>query len=142
MLFAALAGLTLASACASERAGPTVASAEAAGEAAMVPEPGVVPCKNCGVDVTGRVTGALVAAKCGEHGSVAFPVSALTIEVLEGEQAGARFAVTTDPEELDAGARLEGEAEAEAKPEGWLKAEVLTTDADGKVCASPLSIYR
>ncbi|MCK6552206.1 hypothetical protein L6R52_40625 [Myxococcota bacterium] len=146
----ALFTLALTSACASSTStAPSSANAaERAEPAAAVlvadpttPEPEVVPCKNCGVDVLRRVTGTFVDAKCGA-GVVVFPIASVTIDVLDGEQAGQRFLVTTSVAKLVAGTSFDGEAAAGAKPDGWVKVQVVATDAAGKTCPSPMSIYR
>lgn len=108
------------------------------------PEPGTIPCKYCDVDVARRVGGTWQEAKCQPEGGalVAWPAGSAEVEVLEGNQKGLTFPVTSDPSAFAVGAELSGTLSADAKPDTWSAAQLWITDANGKRCSSTLAIRR
>lgn len=108
------------------------------------PEPETLPCKYCNVDVLRRVSGAWQAATCQPGGVdvVAWPATAAEVEVLEGNQKGLSFPVTSDPSTFAVGAELSGTLAEDAKPDTWSAAALWITDANGKRCRSTLVIRR
>jgi hypothetical protein len=108
------------------------------------PEPGTIPCKYCNVDVARRVGGTWQEAKCQPEGgaNVAWPAGSAEVEVLEGNQKGLTFPVTSDPSSFAVGAELSGTLSEDAKPDTWSAAQLWITDANGKRCSSTLAIRR
>lgn len=109
-----------------------------------IPEPEVGPCKNCSVDIARRVQGSFQdVPKCGASGEpVVYPISAPRIVVLAGDQQGDTFDLDGAPATYEVGAPLEGELPPEAKPEGWVEAQIVVTDSAERTCSSTLKILQ
>lgn len=134
---------------------PTKAAAQpaaraAAGSAAamraegVVPEPEQAPCKNCTVDLAGRVEGSFQPVEsCGATGDpVVYPLKAPRVEVLSGPQQGSEFELKEVPESFDEGSNLEGKLPDGAKPAEWVEARILVEDSAGHTCTSMLKVLK
>lgn len=158
VLLPSLLGLALFGACKKE-ASPTAPSPEkaakktaAAGAAPAAkappgdatPEPEVGPCKNCQIDVAGRLTGTIqLVTTCPATGeALTYPMAAPKIEVIGGEQAGETFEVPAEPAQWNEGDTLSAKVGAPAKPDGWMEAVLWLEDGEGHRCASDLKIQR
>ncbi len=135
--------------CAQQRQSAGPGGAEAATPmAAKTPQPEEDPCISCRIAPSGRVTGAWQEAFCrsdpktkkDEYPEVAYPVSGVEIEVVEGEQRGARFPVESEGDGFGPPEAFTGQVGDGAAPKDWTTAYLWVTDASGRACYSMLAI--
>jgi hypothetical protein len=124
-----------------EAAGSPSARA-AQGAPRIAPEPEDIPCKNCSVDVLGRLRGSIREVdKCGPTGDpVRYPVKLHVLEVVSGEQSGQQFQLLEVADSYAPGDALEARLPEDADPKGWEEAKLMVEDADGQVCPSAVRL--